>query len=474
MPPPQIDVPASAEQTESLGVTTSSDSGWASVSASSRPATKPKWRVIFFLALVVAVGLGVYFGAGGLFSQQPDVNIQLYRVTRKSFPVLLKEKGELEAANSIDIRCELEGRSTIIYLIDEGAHVKKGDLLVELASDEIDEEIRETEIKEATARAAYEAAEKELEILQDENASEIRKASLNLTLAQLALEKYKEGEAADLQQDADLDVAKAKYVLQRAEADYKDSQELFKKNYVTRIELENDEFDVYTGNQELTKAELKKTVLEKYTIPMAMKEKGSDVEEAMKELARTKKSAQASEAKAKADLDSKKSEFGIVTDKLAKYRDQKKKAKITASAEGLVVYARTGSWHREDTRIESGVQVYERQSMIELPDTSSMKVVIRVHEAQTERLKLGLPATVEIEGFSGRQFTGKVSKIAVLADSTNRWLNPNLKQYETEILLDGKRADLKPGVTAHVEVLVAELKDVLAVPVQSVFGKAGK
>ena len=61
-----------------------------------------------------------------------------------------------------------------------------------------------------------------------------------------------------------------------------------------------------------------------------------------------------------------------------------------------------------------------------------------------------------------------VQKIAVLADSQNRWLNPNLKEYETEVLLAGSFQELKPGATARVEIQLAELNDVLAVPVQAV------
>ena len=82
-----------------------------------------------------------------------------------------------------------------------------------------------------------------------------------------------------------------------------------------------------------------------------------------------------------------------------------------------------------------------------------------------------MPATVEIEGFTGRVFTGRVSKIAALADSQNRWLNPNLKEYETEIMLDGEFTDLKPGITARADILIVELSNVLAVPVQSVYVK---
>lgn len=432
-------------------------------------------RVILVVAVLATVGLGAYAGLSKWSQGQATTDVQIFQVTRRSFPVILQEKGELKAASLITVRNEVEGKSTIIYLVPEGTHVKKGELLVELASNEIDDKIRDAEIKLAVAKAAHEASEKELQILKDKNASDIRKADLALWLAEKTVEKYKEGDAAQLKQTDELALQKAKYVLERAKEKLKDSEELYKKGFITRIELENDKFEEYQGGIELAKAQLSLEVTEKYTIPMNLQEKQSAVEEAKKELERAKKAAAASEAKSTADVDAKQSEFKLKEDTLAELLDQKKKARILAPADGLVVYFQEGHrWGRAEDQIKSGAQVYERQGLIELPDTSSMKVVVRVHEAKAERLKLGLSATVEIEGFSRQMFTGKVSKIAVLADSRNRWLNPNLREYETEILLDGTFTQLKPGVTARAQIQVADLTNVLAVPVQCVFGKRGR
>lgn len=438
-----------------------------------RRARRVNRKLMLVLAVLALLAAGAYAGIQRLMNRAPEGQIQLFEVTRRSFPIILQEKGELKAANSIEIRSEIEGRATIIYLIEEGARVEKGDLLVELASDVIDETIREAEIKEATAAAAYEAAVKERDILRDENASKIRKAELDLTLARLAEEKYIKGDKEEQLQTAQLNLDKAKSVLARAEETYRDSQELFEQGFITRVDLENDRFEEYSARLELQKAELALKVLEEYTIKMDLQEKASAVHEAEKELDRTRKAAEASEAKANAEVDAKKAELDLVREKLAKARDQKNKSKILAPSAGLVVYARESRWD-SDSEIKTGVQVHERQWLIELPDTRRMKVELAVHEAKIEQLELGLPATVEIEGFTGRTFTGRVSRIGVMADSQNRWMNPDLKQYKTEVLLDGEFTELKPNITARAKIQVAYLNDVLAVPVQSVFAKGHK
>lgn len=444
---------------------------WTALPSASARSAPGRRRLIAAAAAVLLLAVGAYAVARWAGRSNSAGDIQVFKVTRRSFPVILQEKGELKAANITDVRCELEGKPTIISLVPEGSHVKKGDLLVELASDEIDEKIRDADIKVATTKAAFEAAEKELQILKDKNQSDISKARLALWLAEQDLEKYEKGDGVQLRQTDELALKEAENIKDRAEKKLKDSIELYKKGFITRLDLESDEFAKTQAEMELKKAQLALKVTLEYTIPMAIEEKKSAVEEARKELGRAERAAQASEAKAAADVGAKKSEYELSADKLKKLHDQKSKARVLAPADGLVVYYRE-EWD-EEPRIKVGAQVVERARLIELPDTSQMKVSVRVHEAKVEKLAKGLPATVEIEGFTGRRFTGKVSNIAVLAGSRH-WFNRSIKEYETEILLDGTFTELKPGMSATAEILVAELKNVLAVPVQAIFAKGGK
>lgn len=445
---------------------------------SSAPAARGDRR-IWWLPIVAVVGLLAVLTAGAfglrhLLAPDEGRDIQFFTVVPRSFAVTFEERGELQAAHSIDIRSELEGRATIIYLVEEGTMVEEGDLLVELASDQIDDMIREAEISVATATAAYEAAVNEFEILRDENASNIRRGELDVRMAEMNLEKYTSGEAVELRQTAKLAHDRATSVLERNQERLKDSEGLYEQGYLTRVDLEDDRFSAYEARIELQKAELALEVLEKYTIPMDLQERESDLAEARMELDRVRKSAMAAEAKAAADLEARKSELALRQDKLNRLVEQKAKSRITAPAAGMVVYARQQQWWRSERLVEEGGEVHERQSLIELPDTSRMKVVIRVHEARIEQLQRDMPAVIEIEGVGGRRFQGKVSRIAVLADSQNRRLNPNLKQYETDVMLHGEFTDLKPGLSARVQVIVAELEDVLAVPVQTVFARGGR
>ncbi len=428
--------------------------------------------------LIVAVTAAGWYGVHRYRSAALAPDLGTFEVKPMSFPVILTAKGEIKARKNTEIRCEVEGRSTIVWLIEEGKQVQEGDLLVELTNEggngglSIDDRIKKEEIDTAEAKAALENAEKNHEIQLDKNESTIRKAELALDLARLNLKKYVEGDAVQTEETAKLAREEAEAVLNRRKDEYETSKQLFERGYITKTEHENDRFLAYKAELELQKAIRAEEIQKKYTHLVQLKTMQSNVDEAVKDLERTRKSAEAQEAQSKAQLEAKQALYEIQKGKLAKLIEQRKNLKIHAPGPGMVVYHR-GRRHWDPERIEIGETVHERQALIDLPDPSVMQAEIKINESLMDKMELGLPATVEVEGIADERFTGTVTKMGVLADAQHRWLNPNLKEYTNEITLDRTHPDLKPGMTTRVDILVTQLEDVLAVPVQSIFSKGG-
>jgi HlyD family secretion protein len=429
-----------------------------------------------FPVVAVAVGATLWYALGRR-AARAEPEVKTFEIKRMSLPITLIARGEIKAKKNTEIRCEVEGRSTIVFLIEEGKQVKEGELLVELTNDggggslSIDDRIKQQEIVVANAKAALEAAEKSHYIQLDLNDSNIRKAVLARDLAKLDLTQYVEGDYQQLKQTAQLGREEAEAILRRRQADLETSKQLVERGYITKTEHENDKFNAYKAGLELEKAKLAEEILDKYTHHRNLEQKKSAVEEAEKELERTRKSAEAQAAQSKAALEARQAEFGIQTGNLEKLRRQKENLKIRAPGPGMVVYHRSSPW--DPQRIEVGASVHERQCLIDLPDSSVMLVEVKINESQMDKMDLDLPATIEVEGLPNVRFTGKLTKIGVLADAQNRWINPNLKEYTNEITLDQYHDDLKPGMSANVEILVKRLDEVLAVPVQCVFSKGG-
>ena len=100
-------------------------------------------------------------------------------------------------------------------------------------------------------------------------------------------------------------------------------------------------------------------------------------------------------------------------------------------------------------------------------DLSKMLVVAQVDESDVGKLDIGQKATVHIDAFADREFTGKVHSIALSNDlSFSR-----TKYYRTEILLDPTEEKLYSGLTANVDIETRKHTDILKVPTQGVLGR---
>ncbi len=114
--------------------------------------------------------------------------------------------------------------------------------------------------------------------------------------------------------------------------------------------------------------------------------------------------------------------------------------------------------------------IRERQKLVTLPDVSKLIAEFKVHESQIQNVERGQSATLEMDAFPDRTFTGVVTHVAGLADPGSRWNTSSLKNYTVTVALDGENTDgaLRPGMNASMEILVDTVEDVLSVPMQAI------
>jgi len=148
-----------------------------------------------------------------------------------------------------------------------------------------------------------------------------------------------------------------------------------------------------------------------------------------------------------------------------------------AEESGLVVHeTRRRPWHRPIT-LAVGEKINPRQQLMIIPDMTTLQVETKVYEAVRDQVREGLPALIRLtrqEAKDNATLTGWVHEVAPLPDSQNPWLSPGVKVFPTIIKFpDLKQTEgLTPGMTAQVEIILAELPDVLSVPIAAVFSEA--
>jgi len=423
------------------------------------------------------VVLGVWMIGGALSGDGPAHDGPIYRVRGGPLTIHVTESGTIQAREQVVIKSEVQGQTTIIWLIEEGKHVKKGDLLVELDASKLQDNLVDQQIRVQNADAAFVRARESLEITKSQGDSDVAKAELDYEFSQEDLKKYVEGEYPKELGEMEAQIKLAESDLEDAQNTFQWSQKLFDQKYIAESDLTRDSLRLKRAELDLKTATANRDLLVKFTHKRRVRELESDVEQKQMALDRVKRQALANGVQDEADLKAKQSELNRQKEKLAKIQDQIAKTKIYSPAAGMVIYATTGKDSRRgnDEPLEAGQVVREREELILLPTANAMLVNIKVHESSLKKVKVGQPVRITINALPGKVYWGKVAKIAPLPDAQSFWRgNPDLKVYNTEIYLDGELPGVRTGMTCKAQVIVQQLKDALFVPVQSVIRVAGK
>ena len=397
-------------------------------------------------------------------------------VRRGPLVISLSESGTVQNRDRAMVKSEVEGMATILYLIDEGVYVKKGDLLLELDSSRLLDDKNQQQITVLNSDAAFIRARENLAVTKSQTDSDIAKAALAYSFAEQDLKKYLDGDYPRELEKAKADIDIADEELTRATEKLNWSERLAGEGYITRTELEADKLAANRAQINLDLAKSALELLEDYTYQRNLDQLRSDVEQAKEALERTKRKAAADMIQAEAELRARQSEFDRQKAKLEKINDQITKCRLTSPAAGMVVYATTGqtSHRRSVEPLDEGQQVRERQDLIYIPTDTAMTAEVKVHEASLKKVRKGLPVRVTVDAAAGQVFWGRVGKIGLLPDAQSSFLNPDLKVYSTEIDLEGDTKGLRPGMTCRAEIIVEQYADALYVPVQSVMRVGGR
>ena len=311
----------------------------------------------------------------------------------------------------------------------------------------------------------------EVTLLMDESYMAIR---YELDFTQYAdMDKLEDGEAKQqlrgLQDE--LQVSQEEYLL--AQDRIEGQRRLEARGFITPTELEAEELNLSKARNKEAEKETALKLYIQYTFPKDAEQRLSDFENAIMAYQRQLKENIAEKAQEEARFSSAERKYNLERVKLADIEEQIELATIVAQRPGLVVYGaadqnkmRYGGSSQE--AIQEGATVRERQAILTIPDMREMAVKTNIHESAVQRVAVGQKVRVSIDAFPDTNLMGVVTKVAVVADSANSFMNPDLKVYPTTIKIDGVHDWLRPGMSSEVEILVNNLVDIVYVPVQAV------
>ena len=390
---------------------------------------------IIFIAAIGGAGY-VLLDSGGARVNSDDLITQVAR--RGPFDHIVLEQGEVESSSNTEIVCDVKSRGSsgtaILWVIDEGAPVKKGEKLVELDSSELELRLKEQKIQVITAEAR------------------LATSLANLKQAKISREEYLEGVYKTAEKEIFSLKAVAEQKLRIARLNSQSSERLVAKGLLNALTLEANQFSVADAQNQLDVADSKLKVLQNLTKQKMLVQFDSGIEAA------------------EASLSATQSELMEETSELDDIIEQIGNCVMMAPADGVVVHANRYSSRGGSAEfvVEAGATVRERQEIIRLPDPSLMQVKCKINESRITLITEGMAARIEIDAIPGMKLTGRVVKVNRYAEPGS-FFSSSIKEYATIVEIIDPPENIRTGMTAEVQIFVEQHDDALQIPIEGLY-----
>ena len=355
---------------------------------------------------------------------------------RGTLSVRLLETGTMKPVRSITYSSPLVGRqSEITFLVQEGTRVQAGDLIARLDTRELDVELVRSVQAVRQAEVDLRVAEAERDQAQADRDS--------VTGGSGAIDLF--------EAQTNLELAEKRTALMRA--DYAKLQPLIDRQFITREELDRLGLELQQAEADLEITRRRVELLQQQTRPRNVRQ--AELQLTQRDARLQYVRLQLVEARARVTA----LEEAIAT------------ASIHARQGGLVVYEDNLSVSPPRS-VRAGDVVTSSQGLVTIPEVDHMLVESSVREADLHRIEPGQRVEVSVEAFPSARLQGRVASIGTLARPTAGRAGPE-KRFDVIVELDPSDVELRPEMTAHLEILVGTEEDVLLIPVTAVFQHEG-
>lgn len=425
-----------------------------------------KWlAVLFFMGLMIL--LGTRWIGPGVGSDSPA---HLAEISERDFDIMIKTIGVLDAARSHMLSSTIKGdKGKIVFLVEDGTHVKEGDVLVKLDASPFEEEIHQLEGELVRLTAALDANKQALEWEKNQVDREIKTAEFNLQVAKLEHDQLVEGDGPIKMNQLKTDMLKIKEELDKYASYVLELEKLQQEGYDYRTEIALAKGKTDELKEKLTAAESNYSSYQNHVFPSLMETAKAKIKNAEMEHAQTQNGSVYKIAKAHSAYNETKGIIDSTEAALTRARRELEKTVVAAPYSGIAILFETfRDGQKRKPRV--GDKVWENQPLLYLPDISSMVVKTQVREIDLHKIFLSQPCTIRVDAYPEVSFQGEVMYIGVLA--TDRYDGgPGEKYFEVSIAVKGSDMRLRPGMTARAVLINEQLTNVLAVPVQAVFNE---
>jgi HlyD family secretion protein len=115
-----------------------------------------------------------------------------------------------------------------------------------------------------------------------------------------------------------------------------------------------------------------------------------------------------------------------------------------------------------------GTSQFAGTEVMRIADLDNMEARVNVNENDVVDVKVGDAARISVDAYPDREIRGVVREIASTALTRNLGTQEEVTNFEVKISIPDRSLRLRPGMSATADIETATVKDVVAVPIQSV------
>jgi len=143
---------------------------------------------------------------------------------------------------------------------------------------------------------------------------------------------------------------------------------------------------------------------------------------------------------------------------------------LYAEQPGLVIYETTFG-PEGPTKIQVGDSPYSGQTVVSIPNLTTMIVQVQISELDIRKVAVGQEALVRIDAYPDTIYAASVTEISPLA---RRQGASQMKVFDCTVALKGTDYSLRPGMTAQVSIITSYQPDSVVIPLEAVFRRGSR
>lgn len=478
-------------------------------------------RIGSWLIGLVVVLASLWFFAFRGNGEEPEIEYRYEAAKMGELTRSTSATGTVVPLTTVDVKSKAGGIVQRLY-VDEGAVVKKGDLIAEIdprdtkaafeqaqadlrqaearadqAGVNLDLQKRNTKTSVAASEAALESAKLRLERAQLEakrqpttSRSSQASSQASFESAQEELARFQSVSKPQQRRDTEGALSRARADLDAAKADYERQKGLLKSGYVSQAVVDRSRASLESAQASFDTAQQKRQTLDRdlaaqeKSLTLAVARAKAQLEQSTADLAQIEISqrslAEAKKAVETATIDLQRAKDAARNDQLRASERVASEAATVRSRVALdnakvqlesttVMAPRDGvvtlKYLEEGTIIPPGTSTFSQgTSIVQISDVTTLFVDCNVDEADIGSVRKGQPVYIRTEAHPGMQVDGVVERVNPSATTTN-----NITAVKVRVrVLPNQKLSLMPGLTASCEFLTFSKKNALIVPSQAI------